>query len=435
MTRLWKSVRQASALELVLLLVLGALLLAGAAAAVTDLIPPPTPLDFSSYYLAAQAVAAGQSPYDSQVTANLAAGQGGIPVVAYLYPPIFAVLLRPLAGLPLYQASLVWLGLNLLWLALAVVCIARLAQAPNRLIGPMVVVALLTPAVHHTLELGQVNILMLLLISAGALAIGRESRGAAWEIGGGGLLATASCIKLFPAALLLVLIAHRRLPAMIGFIGGALLLALAGVAWGGGVAEMAAWATGVLPRYAGGFATPNNQSVEAAISRLFSPVTVAPIRIGAASAEVTLAPLVANAGLGIALGYAAGGIVVIAGGWALLRRWPIGRTTEIDSTEYALLLATILLALPLVWYHYYTLLLLAYGAGIPHMRRDSQARLLFILSGIAVALQRYWRLTANLGSPLLVSFGTIGVGLLWLALARVGADRDAPLPGHIDPRP
>jgi hypothetical protein len=52
------------------------------------------------------------------------------------------------------------------------------------------------------------------------------------------------------------------------------------------------------------------------------------------------------------------------------------------------------------------------------MRRDRRARLLLILSAVALAFQRYWRLTANLGTPLLISFGTLGAGLLWLALAR-----------------
>jgi hypothetical protein len=88
MTRIWvrsrQVFRQTPTVELVLLLGLGALLLAGAAVAVTDLIPPPTPLDFSAYYLAAQAQALGQSPYDQQVIAALAAGQGGIPIVVPL---------------------------------------------------------------------------------------------------------------------------------------------------------------------------------------------------------------------------------------------------------------------------------------------------------------------------------------------------------------
>ena len=65
------------------------------ALAARDLIPIPAQRDFTTYYLAAQAQAQGLSPYDQAALNRLAAEQGRLQTYAYIYPPIFAALLRP----------------------------------------------------------------------------------------------------------------------------------------------------------------------------------------------------------------------------------------------------------------------------------------------------------------------------------------------------
>jgi hypothetical protein len=390
--------------ELALLALLALLLGAGVAVALSDLIPPPQQLDFAAYYLAALALNAGLSPYDLDALRAIAASQGRGDVAAYIYPPAFAALLRPLAALPLATAELIWLALQLVWLAGAACCLARLARLPPWSVGALFGLGLLTPAVQHTLELGQVNLLLLLLIGGAFLLLNQErgSKRSAWQLLGGALLAAATLLKLFPALLVLPLFTHRRGGALLGFGLGALLLLLVGLGAGGGATTSTHWASEVLPRYAGGFATPNNQSLPAATARLFTPTSVSLLPVLGLPAERTLPPLLDAPTLGVALGYGLSLAVVAATLWLLglrrhslrqmerssfaggqaLPRPPLAaqaaplRQAErpslaaqasplhrIDPAEIALLVSATLLALPLAWYHYFTLLLLPYAAA------------------------------------------------------------------------
>jgi len=168
--------RQVPPLDLALLLILGGVLIPGPFIAFTDLVPLPLQLDFTAYYLAAQAMLRGQSPYDFAVLRALAAEYGDFQVVAYLYPPTFAVILRPLALLSLPVANGVWFALNVLWLVIACIVIIRLVPLPRRVMGLIPVIAVLMPAVHHTLELGQINTLLLVLLAGALWAFGRPVR-------------------------------------------------------------------------------------------------------------------------------------------------------------------------------------------------------------------------------------------------------------------
>jgi hypothetical protein len=416
--RLWQAIRQIPLLERVLLIALGALLLPGMLIALSDLIPIPIQLDFTAYYFAAQAMAHGQSPYDPGVQQQLAAAYGSPPLAAYLYPPIFAICLQPLATLPFPIANMVWFGLNLLWLVLAVRCMTRLTPTPALAVAALYVISILTPAVQHTLELGQVNTLLLLLISAALVAIGRRSRGAWWDILGATLLACATAIKLFPAVFVIVLIGYRRGRALIAYGLAILCLFLLGMTAAGGPATTITWATRVLSQSAGGFMTPNNQSLVAAVARLFRPITVDLIPIGGRPHIISLLPLLANEQLGLVLGYTLSAAVGMISIWLLGRRW-IRRPAQIDMAEIAFLILSVLVMMPLVWYHYYTLLLIPYSLSLPYALHQRTTGTLVLGSGILVALQRYWRITAYSGTSLAVSFGTLGVLMLWLAFARL----------------
>src|SRR5262249_52788635 len=115
--------------------------------------------DFPLYWQAARDLLADRSPYD------VATGLHG-----YVYLPWFALLLGPLAPLPLPAAAACWYAANVacLWFAgralyesLATVAAPRprvLALATLPLVG----------LVHDNLVLGQANLLLLLLIAAAA---------------------------------------------------------------------------------------------------------------------------------------------------------------------------------------------------------------------------------------------------------------------------
>jgi len=233
---------------------------------------------------------------------------------------------------------------------------------------------------------------------------------------GGTLLAFATILKLFPAVLVVVLVLQRRLRALLAFVVGLVCFVLLGFL-GGGPQRTVEWAGQIFPRYAGGFGTPNNQSLEGAIYCLFRPIAVDRVPLFGRPSAAVLQPLIDNERMGIVLGYVLGGMVVLVSLWLVGRQWR-QQLAGIELPASALLLITVLLVMPLVWYHYYTLLLIAYGIGIPYAQRERSFRLLLFISSIFIAFQRYWRITANLDTPLLVSFGTLGVGLLWVAFAR-----------------
>jgi hypothetical protein len=85
----------------------------------------PAKGDFEHFYHAARAMMLGEDIYASHTR-------------GYIYPPLLAMLLRPLAGLDLRPAQLAWAGVNLamvggtVWLALRV-AVTRLEIAADRL--------------------------------------------------------------------------------------------------------------------------------------------------------------------------------------------------------------------------------------------------------------------------------------------------------------
>jgi hypothetical protein len=151
----------------------------------------------------------------------------------YCYPPLFAILLTPLADAPAgvgragllpYAASAgICYILNLACLALAVHLLAGALEGPG---GPPAgsrrwwalrvwpVLACVVP-VGHTLMRGQVNLLLLALLGASVAAVvrGRPFRGGLW-------LAGAVCLKIIPAFLLAFPLWRRDLRFLAGCAAG-----------------------------------------------------------------------------------------------------------------------------------------------------------------------------------------------------------------------
>ncbi len=169
--------------------------------------------DVQVYFRAAWAVRSGHDIY----TVTDANGWH------YHYPPLLAILLVPLADappdadrsglLPFAALTAVWYVLSILWLAWAVHLLASALEATSpdpsvrnlpagsrrwwalRLLP--IYICLVT--VGHTLNRGQVNLLVLVLLCGLAAAV---VRGRSWQAGF--WLAGAICVKLIPAFLLLL---------------------------------------------------------------------------------------------------------------------------------------------------------------------------------------------------------------------------------------
>jgi alpha-1,2-mannosyltransferase len=145
----------------------------------------------------------------------------------YHYPPLFAILLAPLAdpppgverswSAPYATAVVIWYAFSLLCLMIAVRWLAgalqtrrqgdketrRQGEAVSPYLSSLPVLACLPP-IGHTLMRGQVSLLLLLLLCGMAAALLRGRRGQA-----GLWLAGAICLKIIPAFLVLYPLSRR----------------------------------------------------------------------------------------------------------------------------------------------------------------------------------------------------------------------------------
>jgi N-acetylglucosaminyl-diphospho-decaprenol L-rhamnosyltransferase len=150
------------------LMLVAALLLAAYAGTVLRIGLDSGFIDFTHYYTYAIEVARGGSPMDAAATARLNAELGVRGAGAPLrYPPLFYAAMRPWTWLPLRASALGWLILAQgLLLATGALLLGRRAPDPVRAVALLAVVTLFQPLVE-TLYLGQVNVLVLFLVTLG----------------------------------------------------------------------------------------------------------------------------------------------------------------------------------------------------------------------------------------------------------------------------
>lgn len=170
--------------------------------------------DFPIYWQAARDFVAGRGLYDVRTGLH-----------GYVYLPWFAMLLVPLAPLPLPVAAGVWYVANLVFVGFA----ARALVGALRTAGLEPSAGLLFFAavpllglVHDNLVLGQANLFLLWLVSLAADTALRARRG--WV--SGALIGVAAALKM-PAALLVAPLAARWRVGTVFAMAGAVALLLA----------------------------------------------------------------------------------------------------------------------------------------------------------------------------------------------------------------
>lgn len=181
-------------------------------------------MDFSAFYTAGKAVAADLSPYVNNVDRDPPIWDGISPFVhsRFLYPPLAARPFQLLAMIPFAVAKLIWMLLSVIALSAALVVAlrtVRLAETPENLL----VIGIVATAAYPTLTLferGQIDGFILLLIMAAlGLIVGRRSCLAA-----GGLLSLATLMKLNCVFMLPFLLLRRRWRAALGYVAGGIVL-------------------------------------------------------------------------------------------------------------------------------------------------------------------------------------------------------------------
>jgi hypothetical protein len=230
--------------------------------------------DFAAGYTAAAVAIRGASFYDPQpgkpwFDANVneellaAAREAGTlhrhpgfeHVHIFSYPPAMLFVFLPLAVLSFPAAKLTWLALSLLMTGGALWLLARrFGLEPLAVWGLLVVAAIFHP-LRNTIELGQVNALLLLGVT-GFWTLYREGRDAAAGI----VLGVITAIRLHPGLLVLYLLWRRQ------FRTGGIALAVAAALSAGatgifGLHDTAVYVRQVSPKFLTPLVSVENHSV------------------------------------------------------------------------------------------------------------------------------------------------------------------------------
>ena len=215
--------------------------------------------DFGAYLAAAHDVLSGQPLYAAFLHHPFPD-----PTLrpAYIYPPAFALLVSPLAWVPLDVAGAIWLVICQGCLAAAALLVVRwLRPAAWAITAIIVGTATFYPLWIDAVQ-GQANLILVLLITAGVAGIVKG------DARFGVALGVATALKLTPALLLVWLLLDRRFRAAAWMLAG-----FAGVTLAAGVlrfSDSLAFFGQVVPALARGTAVYANQSLGGVLGRVLS---------------------------------------------------------------------------------------------------------------------------------------------------------------------
>jgi len=389
---------------LILVLGIGAYYVTWSVVQWLTLTPDSLRFDFVNYFGGAQAAAHGTDIYaDFKRSWGTQAW-----VVAYIYPPFFALVLAPLTSLGLLAAARIWLlavqaafiGSLLLILRIH----PELSRGGRRL---LLLASLGFMPVYLNLKFQQVATVWLLLITATLWAALRRHTGLA-----GAFIATAASLKVSP--IFLIPLFARLGRWRIAVMGSVMLVVLTVVTV---LAAPGSWQffTVVLPRIGLGTANWDNGSIDGLVSRI---AELAPGLFGGATQTVAKVVIAAAA------------IIVIG-----ITLWQArGRADEAWTLRLsvAALITALLIVSSVTWQHHLVTLLLPLATGIAWITvRRPEARYgwwLFAAYAMCWMDRRAFPLPADMQvhsstEAALVLAGTsvklLGLLLLWTLLLRM----------------
>jgi alpha-1,2-mannosyltransferase len=277
----------------------------------------------------------------------------------FIYPPPLAFLLLPM---PTYQVAWwCWAAFSIIcWLLALALLLCELSGDIRRRVGvvwlPVLLAALVNfPPVLSHLFWGQLQLLLLLLLVGSWLCLRREH-----DIAAGVLLGLAIALKIFPALLIVPLLAQWRwrcVAAAALTAIGVLMLSFAAVGWDQGWFYL----TTVLPEvnHALGQYSPGNNSITSTIRNAIGDAGMAD---------------------GISLVMRTAIISAVAFG-----AWRLRNNT---ARAYALAVTMLMLVPPVIWEHYFVLAYLPWLDALSRMRRGQ---------GVPLVLAYFLIASASLG--------------------------------------
>jgi Glycosyltransferase family 87 len=153
-------------------------------------------VDFHTYYTAAQVLRRGEDIYTAGISPP------------YVYPPLLAILLTPLALLPVDTATMLWKVLqHVCLLASGGLLVALAPRGVWPLVAGVLLFGLLAVPVKDEIRLGEVNSLVFLLVIGAVWLVARAgpdgNRSSNWLLViAGALLGLAAAIKVLPILLI-----------------------------------------------------------------------------------------------------------------------------------------------------------------------------------------------------------------------------------------
>lgn len=327
--------------------------------------------DFTVYYLAARLTREGESPYTVPRNAwdRTAADEGMTDYQwPYRYPPLTAVLVRPLVPLGYTASLIVWEGAAAAALIAGTLLVAAALGGRRRTPRALFLLLLCGPA-YVMLYVGQVNALLYLFVALAFWALVRES-----DLLAAAGLALGTALKVTPAALVAYLFWQRRwrqAALAVAMLAGAAVLCVAVVGTRAvldyGYKAYSLTAPDEVKN------SPGIDTFRAMVGRLTLDWPG-----GTDPDTVRWVSLVAL-GLTIAL-------VAVSAALAWPRRGPAGAAHPAQQHEYAMIVAGTLLIGPFTFYHQFVLLLIPLLVVADHLWSAGRRTLLAIVLALYLAV-------------------------------------------------
>lgn len=305
--------------------------------------------------------------------------------MVFKVPPFFAMLFIPFASLNFEHALLVFRITNTIILVATCIIWLRMWNISLSIFDLASVVILFNfHPLLDTIEYGQIDVLLLFLVTLSLWAIRTER-----DVLAGVFVALGALLKVYPALLLIFFAVKRNWRAMLGFVVGVFVCTIVSVIIIG-LDEHVIFVTQVFPRLGGTTSWVENQTIAGFLARFnSSPHSLTIYRD-------QLVQIISN------LAFIS--ILVIVCLAALI---PAERRSTLYALQYSLYLLLMVLAIPVAWMHYQTLLLIPFGVLLYHLR----ARFVSLPYSVLFALS--FALIAN-GSKWSFYYGVVN-GILTIA--------------------
>ncbi len=204
--------------------------------------------DFASYHYAVQAAVQGENPYDTKVLKRLARQDGTRNSVhPFFYPPPYVLVMTAALPFDLETGYLLWYWLNeLCLLACALVLMRWWRGLDPRLPVALTACIALMSAVAYSLQMGQVNFVVMLMVILGLWADDRDR-----PITGGALVGLACMLKMSSAVFVAWWLLRGRWIAVASAIGCAIGTSMLALPLVDGATQWQFY-TDILPKFGSG---------------------------------------------------------------------------------------------------------------------------------------------------------------------------------------